>query len=52
MATDLRAVRRSVSLGRRNLQVVEVLGGLQPGDKVVTSSYAEFADKATLKIEP
>lgn len=47
-----RAVRRNVSLGRRNLQVVEVLGGLQPGEKVVTSSYAEFADKTTLKIEP
>ncbi len=33
------ATRRSVKLGRRNVETVEVLEGLQPGDRVVTSDY-------------
>jgi len=33
-------VRRSVKLGRRNAEAVEVLSGLEPGDRVVTSDYA------------
>jgi HlyD family secretion protein len=33
------AVRRSVTLGRRNTEAVEVLNGLAPGDRVVTSDY-------------
>lgn len=33
------ATRRAVRLGRRNPQYVEVLEGLQPGEKVITSSY-------------
>jgi HlyD family secretion protein len=34
------AVRRSVKLGRRNAEAVEVLSGLEPGDRVVTSDCA------------
>ena len=34
------ATRRSVKLGRRNADSVEVLSGLEPGDRVVTSDYA------------
>jgi HlyD family secretion protein len=34
------AARRSVKLGRRNADWVEVLSGLEPGDRVVTSDYA------------
>jgi len=33
------AVRRPVKLGRRTTEAVEVLSGLQPGDRVVTSDY-------------
>lgn len=33
------AVRRPVKLGRRTTETVEVLGGLHPGDRVVTSDY-------------
>jgi HlyD family secretion protein len=33
------AVRRPVRLGRRTTEAVEVLGGLHPGDRVVTSDY-------------
>jgi HlyD family secretion protein len=38
------AVRREIRLGRMNPQVYEVLEGLEPGEKVVTSSYANFKD--------
>jgi HlyD family secretion protein len=33
------AQRRSVKLGRRTTETVEVLSGLKPGDRVVTSDY-------------
>jgi HlyD family secretion protein len=33
------AVRRPVKLGRRTTETVEVLSGLHPGDRVVTSDY-------------
>ena len=33
------AVKRPVRLGRRSTEAVEVLDGLQPGDRVVTSDY-------------
>jgi HlyD family secretion protein len=33
------AARRSVKLGRRTTEAVEVLNGLEPGDRVVTSDY-------------
>ena len=36
------AVRRKIRLGRQNVQVYEVLEGLRPGDRVVTSSYENF----------
>ena len=36
------AVRRDVQLGRRNPNMIEVEGGLLPGDRVVISSYAGF----------
>jgi HlyD family secretion protein len=45
------ATKREVQLGRQNTDVYEVLGGLQPGDRVITSSYETFAqyDKIILK---
>jgi HlyD family secretion protein len=33
------ATRRPVKLGRRTTESIEVLSGLRPGDRVVTSDY-------------
>ena len=44
------AVRRNVRLGRRNSRFIEVLDGLQPGEKVVVSPYTGFLDKDRLQI--
>jgi HlyD family secretion protein len=38
------AEKRSIRLGQQNPQVFEVLEGLRPGEKVVTSSYDNFGD--------
>ncbi len=45
------AVRRSVRLGRQNPNHFEVLEGLDPGDKVITSSYDTFGDADRLSLE-
>lgn len=45
---DNTAVKRSIRLGRQNPQYFEVLEGLQPGEKVITSSYDNFGDKDKL----
>lgn len=45
------ARRRNVTLGRRNTTVIEVLDGLEPGERVVVSSYASFQDVERLLIE-
>jgi HlyD family secretion protein len=39
------ATKRQVHLGRRNSDFIEVLGGLSPGDRVITSSYSGLVDK-------
>ncbi len=36
------ADRRRIKLGRRSADQVEVLGGLKPGERVITSDYAAF----------
>lgn len=45
------AVKRSISLGAQNPRFYEVLEGLNPGEKVITSSYDNFGnvDKLILK---
>lgn len=43
-----RAVKRNVKLGRKNTENFEVLEGLQPGDKVITSSYENFGNNEVL----
>jgi HlyD family secretion protein len=45
------AVKRQVRLGRRNADYIEVLEGLDPGEKVVTSPYTGFADKDRLDLD-
>src|SRR5690348_14738490 len=39
------ATKRQVQLGRRNSDFIEVLSGLKPGEKVITSSYSGLTDK-------
>lgn len=43
-----KAYRVDVQLGRQNPDYYEVLQGLQPGDKVVTSSYETYGDMQEL----
>lgn len=43
-----RAVKRSVKLGRKNTEHFEVLDGLKPGDRVITSSYENFGNNEVL----
>jgi HlyD family secretion protein len=45
------AMRRPVKLGRRNPKMIEVDGGLVPGDVVVISSYANFIEVERLFID-
>ena len=42
------ASRRQVELGRKNNDFIEVLGGLKPGERVITSSYSALVDKDRL----
>lgn len=44
------AERRPLQLGRRADGVIEVLGGLQPGEQVVVSPYRAFAGASTLQL--
>lgn len=44
------AVRRQVRLGRRNANFIEVLDGLEPGERVVTSPYTGFAERDRLQL--
>jgi HlyD family secretion protein len=39
------ASKRQVQLGRRNADFIEVLSGLSPGERVITSSYSGLTDK-------
>ena len=43
-ASGEKASKRIVRLGRKNPQSIEVLSGLSIGERVITSSYASFAD--------
>ncbi|MBN8823349.1 MULTISPECIES: efflux RND transporter periplasmic adaptor subunit [unclassified Spirosoma] len=44
-----RAVKRSITLGRKNPEYYEVLSGLEPGEQVITSSYENFGDNEVLE---
>jgi HlyD family secretion protein len=38
------AVKRDISIGRQNPRYYEVLEGLEPGEKVIVSSYQNYSD--------
>jgi HlyD family secretion protein len=42
------ATKRQVQLGRKNSDFIEVLSGLKPGERVITSSYSGLTDKDRL----
>ena len=44
------AIKRQVRLGRRNSESIEVLEGLEPGERVITSPYTGFADRDRLSL--
>ena len=46
-----RAYRRNIRIGRQNPQHYEVLEGLEPGERVVTSGYEAFKDNEVLIIK-
>ena len=43
------ATRREIRISRQNPQYYEVLEGLQPGERVITSGYEKFGDSDKLK---
>lgn len=43
-----KAVRRNITIGRQNPIYYEVTGGLEPGEKVITSSYDTYGDTQEL----
>lgn len=45
-----KAVKRNVRLGRRNSKVIEVIDGLQVGEKVITSPYTNYIDMDRLEL--
>ena len=47
---DGEAVKRNVRLGRRNTKFIEVLDGLEPGEKVITSPYTSFVGMDRLNL--
>lgn len=46
-----KAVKQSIRLGRKNPEYFEVLEGLEPGDKVITSGYDNFGDNEVLVLK-
>jgi HlyD family secretion protein len=45
------AAKRRIRLGRQNPQVYEVLEGLEPGERVITSSYENFGNMERLVLK-
>lgn len=46
-----KAVRREIKIGRQNPDYYELLEGVEPGEKVIISSYDRFGDREQLIIE-
>lgn len=46
-----KAYRRNISIARQNPQYYEVIDGLEPGERVITSGYEAFKDNEVLVIK-
>jgi HlyD family secretion protein len=44
------ALRRDIRVGRRNNRFVEVIAGLQQGDRVITSGYGQMQDMERIQL--
>ena len=44
------AIKRNIKLGRKNNNFIEVIEGLQLGERVITSPYTSFMDMDRLKL--
>ena len=51
MTSDDEIVKRKVRLGDSNFEFVEVVSGLQPGDRVVVSDMSQYKNKTKLKVK-
>ena len=49
--SDNEIIKRKVQLGDSNFEYVEVVSGLQPGDKVVVSDMSNYKNKTKLKVK-
>ena len=49
--SDNEIIKRKVQLGDSNFEYVEVVSGLQPGDKVVVSDMSNYKNKSKLKVK-
>jgi HlyD family secretion protein len=45
------AVKRTVRLGRRNTEFIEVLDGLEPGEQIITSPYTSYTNMDRLALD-
>ena len=50
LLAPLKPRARQVRLGRRNADFIEVLEGLDPGERVITSPYTGFAERDRLDL--
>ena len=46
-----KATKREISIGRQNPQYYEVLEGLEPGERVITSGYDSFGENEVLILQ-
>jgi HlyD family secretion protein len=44
------AIKRTVKMGRRNKDFIEVLDGLEPGEEVITSPYTSYVGMDRLSL--
>lgn len=51
MTAEDEIVKRKVQLGDSNFEYVEVVSGLQPGDRVVVSDMSQYKNKTKLKLK-
>ncbi|MCL2598226.1 MAG: efflux transporter periplasmic adaptor subunit, partial [Paludibacter sp.] len=43
-SSGAKAVKTPISIGRQNPQQYEIINGLKPGDRVITTGYDNFGD--------
>ena len=46
-----KATKREIRIGRQNPQYYEVLEGLEPGEKAITSGYDSFGENEVLILQ-